>query len=526
MKTPHAVIVGAGIGGLAAAISLLSRGVGVTVLEKEQAPGGKMRRVFVEGRPFDAGPTVFTMRWVFDELLGAAGQKLDDLVGLDQAEILARHGWTDGSRFDLFADRERAADALGDFAGAAEARRFRAFMTEAKALFDHTGLPFMRSTRTDLPTMMKRTGARGALALLKSRPYTTLWGALARQFRDPRLRQLFGRYATYYGSSPFLCPPNLMLVTHVEQEGVWFVRGGMHELARALAGVVAVLGGEMRYGQTVSNIETDGPARFVVHTDAGGSEQASAVILNTDCAAAATGLLGKTARRALAGKRPAARSLSAVTFATCAKPSGFDLHRHTVFFSDAYREEFDTIFQRHEIPETPTTYICAQDRGDSVPQAEDGRERLFFLINAPAVGDAKPFTSEDIERCERNMTALLARCGLTLEETSTERLATTPTDFNRLFPATGGALYGQASNSWTAFFQRPTARTRVPNLYLAGGSVHPGPGVPTVALSGLNAADCLMEDLASTSRSVPTAMPGGMSTGSATTDATGSPSSR
>jgi 1-hydroxycarotenoid 3,4-desaturase len=508
-NVPHVVIIGAGIAGLSAGIALLGRGVRVTLLEKEAAPGGKMRQVFVEGRPIDGGPTVFTMRWVFDELLDQVGRSLDDLVTLERADILARHAWTDGSRFDLFADRARAVEAVGDFAGAAEARRFKLFLSHAAAVFDDAGLPFMRALNTSLPSMMRRTGASGAAVLLRSQPHKSMWGALGKYFKDPRLRQLFGRYATYYGSSPFHCPPNLMLVAHAEQEGVWLVEGGMHRLATSLANLAEEMGGVVRLNAPVARVTRSGGAVDGVALEDGERIGADAVIVNGDCAAVASGLFGDDVRRAVDGPKPEARSLSAVTYATVARPEGFPLSRHTVFFSDAYRAEFDAVFRARRVPNPPTTYICAQDRGGVDAPPPTDRERLFFLINAPANGDAKRYDDAEIEQCERNMLSLLGRCGLTIREASTERIATAPDGFETLFPATGGALYGQASHGWTAFFARPANRARLPGLYLAGGSVHPGAGVPTAALSGRNAAACLMEDLDSTSRSVRTAMPGG-----------------
>ncbi|MDF1747749.1 MAG: phytoene desaturase family protein [Alphaproteobacteria bacterium] len=497
MTAEPVIIIGAGIAGLSAAISLLARGVDVIVLEKEAKPGGKMREIMVEGQPIDAGPTVFTMRWVFDELLARTGKSLEDLITLQKATILARHGWSDGSRFDLHADRNQAADAIGDFAGAAEARRFRAFLADVADIYQNVGLPFMRAQDTSLTSMMKTTGPAGAMALLRTQPYKCMWESLGKYFKDPRLQQLFGRYATYYGSSPFHCPPNLSLVAHVEQEGVWYIKGGMHKLATALTHLIRTLGGTVRFNTLVTGITPQKGHVTHVAIASGETLAARAVILNSDAAAPATGLFGQAVKQA--GARPAKRSLSAMTFSTLAKVEDFPLHRHTVFFSDAYRAEFDAIFGEGKMPPSPTTYICAQDRDDSSPDPE-GRERLFFLINAPANGDTHTYTPAEIEQCAETMRTLLAQCGLTLSAQSEAQQVCTPTDFNHLFPATGGALYGQASHGWGSFFARPSPRTKIPGLYLAGGSVHPGSGVPTASLSGQMAADCLMADQGWTSR--------------------------
>jgi 1-hydroxycarotenoid 3,4-desaturase len=204
-----------------------------------------------------------------------------------------------------------------------------------------------------------------------------------------------------------------------------------------------------------------------------------------------------------------ARSLSAITWSMVASTSGFPLSRHNVFFSRDYPAEFDAIFKHDALPAEPTVYVCAQDRGDDGPAAS-GEERLLVLVNAPANGDRHSYTAMEIERCAQTTFGVLERCGLTVHPQQMQ--VTTPTDFNKLFPATGGALYGRSSHGWTASFQRPGVQTKIPGLYLAGGSAHPGPGVPMAALSGRAAAACLLADLTSRAPSRTTAMRGGMST--------------
>ena len=504
--TAPVVIVGAGMAGLSAAIDLARQGVSVTVLERAPAPGGKMREVETGGVRLDAGPTVFTMRWVFDALFGDAGSTLDQHLALTKAGIVARHAWSETERLDLYADPDRTEAAIEDFAGAAEARGYRAFRAESRRIYQTLEQTFIAAPRPSALSLTRAVAGQGVGGLWSIRPFDTMWAALGRHFRDPRLHQLFGRYATYCGSSPFLAPATLMLVAHVEQEGVWLVEGGMHRLAAAMAGLARSHGADIRYDTEVAEIVLERGRVAGVMTAGGERVAAAAALVNADTAALASGLLGQGVRKAV--PMPSGqRSLSAVTWAMQAEADGFPLSRHSVFFSRDYAAEFDAI-AAGRLPGEPTVYVCAQDRQDDDTA---GPERLLVLVNAPATGDKRRFTEPEIAACADRTFTQLQRCGLRLRPTAPP-MVTQPADWNRLFPATGGALYGQATHGPMASFARPGSRTAVPGLYLAGGSVHPGAGVPMAALSGRLAASRMMADLGSMHPSRTVAMYGGMST--------------
>jgi 1-hydroxycarotenoid 3,4-desaturase len=509
------VVIGAGVGGLSAALLCAARGLDTLVLESAGGPGGKLRSVEVAGRGIDVGPTVFTLRDVFEALFADCGGALGDHLTLRRAQRLARHFWTDGAQLDLYPDIEANAAAIRDFAGAREAEGYRAFAARAARIHAILDSAFMRASRPGPFTLSARIGWRRWRDLLAISPFETLWGALGGHFRDPRLRQLFARYSTYCGSSPFLAPATLMLVADVEREGVWYVEGGMIRLAEALAGFAAKLGARFRYGARAERLLVEGGRARGVVTSEGERFEADAVLFNGDVSALS--LLGRDAGAAAAPTPPKARSLSAVTFAGV---GGVDvpLIHHNVFFGDDYAGEFEAIFRRGRTPARPTVYVCAGDRGDD--DSSVGVEPLFCLVNAPHTG-AGSLDAEEIGKCETAAMDVMRACGATLAWT--ERAATAPAEFAMRFPATGGALYGRASHGWRASFQRPGARTRLPGLYLAGGSAHPGAGVPMAALSGRQAALAMIADLtptgpASTRRSLPAATSGGMSTPSATTD--------
>ncbi|MCJ2133848.1 phytoene desaturase family protein [Methylobacterium sp. J-026] len=509
MAQERVVVIGAGIGGLAAALRLAQAGLDVTVLERAARPGGKMRSVPVGDRAVEAGPTVFTMRWVFEELFAECGAHLEDRVVLTRADLLARHAWSRTERLDLFADIEASAASVDAFAGPREAEGYRRFCARSAEVYRTLEGPFIRDGRTSPAGLAQRVGLSGLGDLWRIQPFATLWSALGSFFRDPRLLQLFGRYATYCGASPFSAPATLMLVAHVEQAGVWTVAGGLSALARAVADLAAARGAAFRYGAHVERIVVE-RGRVAGIVLAGGERIATdRIVCNADCAALGAGLLGPDAAAAGARLAPAERSLSAVTLCTTAVPTGFPLAHHSVFFSRDYRAEFDAILRDRRLPDDPTVYICAQDRTES-GTVSAGPERLLLLVNAPADGRDRPLTPPEIETCTRTLYRRLEACGLSLDAASAPAV-TTPAAFEALFPGTGGALYGRAAQGWAATFKRAGARTAVPGLYLAGGSVHPGPGVPMAAQSGRLAAAAILDDLASTARSPRAATRGGTS---------------
>jgi 1-hydroxycarotenoid 3,4-desaturase len=522
MPDTRVLVVGAGVAGLAAALRLAHQGLSVTVLERSAQSGGKLHAEMIGGQAIDTGPTVFTMRWVFDELLQSVGTTLEGELVLQRLPVLARHFWPDGSALDLFDDPAASEAAIEAFAGAEEAARFRAFCARTRALYDTLEGPFIRSQLAGVPHFMGRLGPSGLALLTRLGPLRTLWRSMERQFTDPRLRQLFARYATYTGSSPWHAPATLSLITQVEMDGVWAVQGGMPALAQCLERLCRKHGVQFRFNAECREISVaQGRARGVVLAS-GEKLESEAVVFNGDASALRQGLLGTAARTAVQGKA-GTRSLSAVTWSVLAKTRGLVPDRHNLFFGQDYAQEFTDIFKRSRLPQDPTLYVCAQDRG--LAAAPAGRERLLCLVNAPAVGDSDSDSlgAEALARCRQTSFDLMARCGLQVEADAEHTVCTSPQHFHQRFPGTGGALYGQATHGWLSIFSRPGAVSKVPGLYLAGGSAHPGPGVPMATQSGRLAAEAILASLASTRRSHRVATSGGTSMPSAMTAKWGSP---
>jgi 1-hydroxycarotenoid 3,4-desaturase len=521
------VVVGGGIGGLASALSLAVAGLSVTVVERADTIGGKLHQVPVGSVGIDAGPTVFTMRWVFDPLFEKAGTTLEQELSIHRSEILARHAWGAGETLDLFADRERSAQAIAAFANQAEADRFLKFCEQAHKTYAALEGAYIRSERPTVFSMHQDIGLRGLKVLWELGMFQSLWRSLSRHFKDPRLHQLFSRYATYCGSSPLAAPATLMLIADVEMQGVWVIDGGMSALARAIAGLAQKHGAVIRTQAECRQILLHNGRACGVQLESGEVIEADSVIFNGDVAALRNGDVAinhrqetsaRTTNRTLAEKAfgPATddlekRSLSALTFSIHGKTNGFPLVHHNLFFNHDYASEFHDIFRQRTLPTQPTVYVCAQDRRDHDATIA-GAERLLLLINAPATGDRQTFNSSEIDACTHASFSLLEACGLSIDHTPANTVITTPASFHRRFPATGGALYGHATHGWMSSFARHSSASKIPGLYLAGGSVHPGPGVPMAAMSGRLAAATLMGHLGLIKRSGRVVISGGMST--------------
>ena len=489
-KTQPVVVIGAGIGGLTAAIALATKKIPVVLLERHAYPGGKMRQLYVAGQGIDAGPTVFTMRWVFENLFANAGLEFSEHLRMDKADLLARHSWQGSDSLDLFTELDQSMQAISEFAGNSEADNYLRFAKKTRQVFNTLDHSFMRAQRPNPIALSLQGGLSGIVDMAKTQPFVTLWNALSKDFSDPRLRQLFARYATYCGSSPFKAPATLMLIAHVEKAGVWMVQGGMHTLARTLANTLELLGGEIRYGTGVAKLNIDDKQITSVQLENGESLLTNAVIFNGDTQALATGLLGEPATESCTS-RPEA-SLSAVTHCQYAVTRGYSLAHHTVFFGNDYHDEFEGIFERSEITDNPTVYVCAQDRSGSADTsiADEQHERLFSLVNAPARAMSDVERAEAIERMKHTLSSQ----GLQIDDEQGQSIVTGPSQFGRLFPASDGALYGRPTHGWMGSFKRPGSRSAVRGLYLCGGSVHPGAGVPMASLSGQLAADSLCAD--------------------------------
>ena len=362
-KSPKILIVGAGIGGLTAALELAHHGLDVTVLEKSQSPGGKIRQVNIDNAFIDSGPTVFTMRWIFEKLFADCDENFAAEFELEALDILARHSWGEAP-LDLYASTQKSADAIAQFSNTKQAQLFLEFCKTAKKVYGALKGPFIQSARPNMLGMMSSLGVQKSKVFWDIGPFSSLWSSLERYFPDPRLHQLFGRYATYCGSSPYLAPATLMLIAEVEMEGVWSIKGGMAKIPEVIARLAQKKGCQFQYGAEVQSLQFSGSKVKGVQLSSGEVLECDYLIFNGDINALQKNLLGKEANLAIPNNLKQTDSLSALTWSMHVKASGFPLVRHNVFFNQPYKSEFTDIFEKKRLPINPTVYICAQDRTD------------------------------------------------------------------------------------------------------------------------------------------------------------------
>ncbi len=478
------VVVGAGVGGLAAAIRIGAAGHDVTVLDRLDRAGGKLAEHHADGFTWETGPSLLTVPEVFAELAAVAGRDLDDLVTLRRLDPICRYRFPDGSGFDHRADPADAIREIETFSpGQGEA--WRAFMERARTIWDVSQRSFLAGAMASPLDLASRSGR--PRDLLDIDPFRTLHGRASATFDDERLVRYADRYATYSGSSPYRAPATLACIAHVEQDlGAWYVDGGLGRLADALVELAAGVGVDIRTGTDVASIIQEGERVAGVRTADGERIAADAVVANVDALHLYGDLLPGT--RGLRRARAAPRSSSGFVLLLGVRGATEGLAHHNISFSADYQAEFAALFDDGPPPLDPTVYVCASSVTDPT-QAPEGHENWFVLVNAPTgAGDMPGYGDHLLD--------VLAARGWDLAGRIVYREQITPADIEARYRAPGGSIYGTSSNGPLAAFLRPGNRGPLDRLYLCGGSSHPGGGLPLVALSGRNAADLCLADLA------------------------------
>ena len=490
------VVVGAGMGGMAAAARLSVKGHRVTICEQGATYGGKLGSYRRDGFVFDTGPSLLTLPAVYRDLFIKTGRReLDDILDIRPVEPGFSYTWADGTRAELPGCGVGAVAAtLGDALGGGAADDWRSMMLRAADIWRLTRGPVLQSPLTGYRDLLPL--ARSARDVRTVAPWQTLRQAGRRHLRDPRLITLLDRYATYTGSDPRRAPAALLTVPYVEQTfGAWHLGGGIRTLADALAERCAERGIDIRLDTEIVRIETAEHRVRAVHTATGERIAADIVVANADAAHVYHRLLDDSAAR------PATKALDSATpsfsgfvllLAVAGRTPG--LGHHNVWFPADYDAEFDALFAREPRPVAdPTVYVCAPD--DDLMRPDRDHESWFVLVNAPRHGTGRGLFDWQApgvaERYADQVLEVLARRGMEVRDRVLWREIRTPADLAAATAAPGGAIYGTSSNGTRAAFLRPANAAAVQGLYLVGGSAHPGGGLPLVGMSAEIVADLI-----------------------------------
>ncbi|GMV95217.1 MAG: phytoene desaturase [Candidatus Hydrogenedentota bacterium] len=477
MKTKHcAAIIGGGLGGLATAIRLASRGWSVTLCEQGQTLGGKMNRFHSEGFTFDTGPSLITMPWVFEALFETAGKRLADHLELDAMRPLARYHYDDGTRFTYSSSMPEWLETLRSL-DRRDVDGFLGFLRLGARLFELSNATFLRRPPSAPPD-------REVLRSLRHFPLRHAWGnyhkAVAAHFHSPHLRQLYDRYPTYVGSSPYESPATLLVIPYIEYVfGGWYVKGGLYRIVECLTRIAEELEVSIRTDTRVERITYRNGRVTGVETTGGESIEADVVVMNGD-ASMTSQLLGNAPESTMARGD---RSMSGLVFLLGVRRSLPELHHHSVYFSANYEREFQQLFGERRFPDDPTVYVSAPSRSDRTLAPGDG-EALFVMANAPA-NDNEPWDDNQIAEARRRVFARLTKGGFPVTDTDIAvEQVWTPRTLAQRYLMPGGAIYGTHSHGWKkAFLRSPNKDRQLGGLYYVGGSTHPGGGTPTVLLS-------------------------------------------
>lgn len=488
------VVIGAGLGGASAAIMLARKNFQVTLLEKNQHVGGKLNQLQEKGFSFDLGPSIFTLPHIFRPIFEGDGKRLEDYINLQRLDLQWRNFFEDGTVVDLWEDADKMRAELARF-GPQVFEEYTRFLAYSRRQYQILENGYLNKGLDSFREFLKFYGWRDARDLDYMR---SMSGSIYKRLKNSYLRDIFEYFIKYVGSSALDSPAFMNLMPNIQMEyGMWYVSGGLYQLAHAFRKRLDEVGVELMLGCEVVEIERDGKTvTGVTAKDSTGcirSFQADYVVSNMEVIPAMKNLLHAPASTMRKFKRfePACSGIVVHLGLDRTYPQ---LAHHNFFYSTDLHAHFRRVFREKKLPDDPTLYVVAPTRTDP-SQAPEGCDNIKILPHIPPIDENKPYTQADYIALKEICIDKLERMGLTdLRKHIVVEDFWTPLDIAARYASNRGAIYGVVCDRRRNFaFKAPKKSSQFHNLFFVGGSVNPGGGMPMVSLSGQHVARMIAE---------------------------------
>ncbi|MGD6858328.1 phytoene desaturase family protein [Bacillus infantis] len=483
MKNKTVLVIGGGLGGLSAAISLAQAGYDVSLYEKNDHIGGKLNRLDQDGFGFDLGPSILTMPQIFEKLFAASGKSMKDYVPIEKLDHQWRSFFPDGNVIDLYEDLKEMQEKNASLSEK-DMQEYQNLLDYSKRIYDLTDKTYFQHGVDTTREIMKHTGLFTALRNFDL--FSTVHGAIDKRISNEQFRDMLSYFIKYVGSSPYDAPAVLNMMIYMQHDqGVWYVPGGLHNLAGGLVKLAEEAGVKFHLGRQIAKLEKkNGEITGAVMED-GTMLTADYFVSNMEVIPVYERLLEEDSSYVKKLKKKFEPASSGLVMHLGVKKSYPQLRHHNFFFAENMKQQMQSIFHKHELPEDPVIYLVNVNKTDP-SQAPEGHENIKVLPHIPYIRDQKPFTQQDYEQFAEKVLIKLERMGLhDLRENIVTKDVWTPEDIRRMYGSDRGAIYGTVSDrKKNKGFKHPKQSERYNNLYFVGGTVNPGGGMPMVTLSG------------------------------------------
>ncbi|MBT6029865.1 MAG: phytoene desaturase [Crocinitomicaceae bacterium] len=481
-----AIIIGSGIAGIACSIRLKGMGYNVSVFEANSYPGGKLSEINLGSYRFDAGPSLFTLPNLVEELISSTGKSPSDYFNYEKRDVICNYFWEDGTVFSADSNAKTFAQEAANLFDV-DASQIEAYLEHSEKIYNLTSKVFLESSLHKSSTYLSLGTLKAIVNIFGMNISKTVDAVNRERLIDPKLVQLFNRFITYNGSSPYKAPGIFTMIPHLEHNlGAYFPKGGMYSITQSLFRLAKDIGVQFHFENPVKEILINNKTAIGIRA----SEEvlADIVVSNMDVVPTYNQLMPSI--KAPESTLTQERSSSAIIFYWGIKKEFPSLDLHNIFFSDDYKKEFKSIFQDNTISNDPTIYIHISSKAEK-SDAPKGCENWFVMINVPSNRgqDWKKLITQSRANILNKLSRILKveiEPLIQLEELLTPELIESKTSSYQ------GALYGASSNSkFSAFLRHPNFKKSISGLYFAGGSVHPGGGIPLCLLSAQIVADLI-----------------------------------